>query len=238
MNLKRTLIALSALALLTTAASAQLIYDNTITSTGYYFANEGATNIGGNTITALVADDITPAAGYVGQTISRIGFGVVNGNGASVTLRPLLRMWDGTGTGGGPGNLINGWNFNPVTISGNSFQGFTFTPNGLTVPSGLFWLGMTFDDNNGTTGISVTQLNSIGMALFNPPAIGTSQDAFFVTDTAGSFLVNNPVGGIYWFNGNPVANFYFSIQVVPEPTGMALMGLAGLIAFAVRRRSA
>lgn len=239
MNYKRSLILASAFALLATAASAQiLIYDNTTTSTGYYYPNGGAATIGGDTITSLVADDITPALGYAGQTISKIGFGVVNGNTAGVTFRPLLRMWNADGSGGGPGTLINGWDFNPVTIAAESGQGFNFTPSGLTVPSGTFWLGMTFDDNTGGTGITAAQLNGLGMELFNPPTIGTSQDAFFQTSAAGSFLGNNPTGGIYWFGGNPAGNFFFSVQVVPEPTGLALAGLAGLIALALRRRSA
>ncbi|MBN2447313.1 MAG: PEP-CTERM sorting domain-containing protein [Phycisphaerae bacterium] len=61
----------------------------------------------------------------------------------------------------------------------------------------------------------------VGQILFNPPTIGSSTDDFYRD------------GAWYWFGGSPVANFGWEIGVVPEPTALLLLGLAGLLA---RRR--
>jgi len=107
------------------------------------------------------------------------------------------------------------------------------------MPGGTFWAGMTFDDNFGATGATLTQLDNLGMALFNSPTAGSSADAFFATTSAGSFTASNPAGGISHFGGSPPANFGFgfSVDVVPESTtgtAVALCGLVGLMLF--RRR--
>jgi hypothetical protein len=97
-------------------------------------------------------------------------------------------------------------------------------------------MGLTFDNNSGATGATATQLNNLGMGLFDPPTIGTSADAMFQTTAAGDFAVNNPAGSLFNFNGNPPANAFFGMSVVPEPATMTLagLGIAGLIIF--RRR--
>src|SRR5690349_20667439 len=79
------------------AAPAQVVvYDNTTNFTPPIpiLLNGGATLQGGNTITTLVADDITPAAGSAGQSVSSFGFIVVNNNSTAVTVRPLARFYD------------------------------------------------------------------------------------------------------------------------------------------------
>ncbi len=188
MPLRNRLSLIPALTLAATivSASAQvLVYDNTITSAGGNFYNGGATTISGNTITRLVADDITPLSGYAGLTMSSISFSVANNNSVAVSARPRMRMWLGDGAGGGPGTLFGAFTFNPISFSANSSAGFYFTPGALTVPSGTFWIGLTFDDNTGATGATAAQLDNLGMALFNPPAIGTSADLLLPNDWRG-----------------------------------------------------
>src|SRR6266850_2577846 len=104
--MKLTLRMLVACLLALASASAQelFIYDNTTINTGSYFPNGGAALVGANTITTLVADDLTPVSGFAGMAVNNIYFSVVNANAAVVSARPRLRIWDATGTGGGPGN--------------------------------------------------------------------------------------------------------------------------------------
>jgi PEP-CTERM motif len=222
---------------LSAQAQELFIYDNRTVNTGSYFPNGGAALVGANTITRLVADDLTPIAGYAGMPIENLYFSVVNANAGAVSARPRLRMYDATGAGGGPGNFIAGFTFSAISFAGSSGSSFYFHPAGVNVPSGTFWIGLTFDNNSGATGATATDLNNLGMALFNPPTIGTSADTLFETTAAGDFLVNNPAGSQFNFSGNPPANAFFGMSVlVPEPSTMALVGfgIAGLIFF--RRR--
>lgn len=221
---------------ITASAQELFLYQNFNTG-GQAFANGGAENQAGDTITRLVADDLTPLSGYAGQSISNIYFSVANLNAVAVSARPRLRMWSADGAGGTPGTLLAGFTFNAISFSANSASAFFFHPTGLNVPNGTFWMGLTFDDNGGATGATATQLNNLGMVLADPPTVGTSADMAFETTAAGSFLANNPVGSTFNFGGTPPANFYFGMSVaVPEPSVFALVGLAGAAGLVLRRR--
>jgi hypothetical protein len=220
------------------SASAQelFLYRNLDNNTGQFFANGGATVVSGNDITRLVADDLTPIAGFDGQAIDNLYFSVVNANAVAVSARPRLRMWNADGAGGNPGTFIAGFTFNAVSLGANTADSFFFHPTGVNVPSGTCWMGLTFDDNSGATGATAAQLNNLGMALFNPPTVGTSADTMFETTAAGDFLVNNPAGATFNFGGNPPANVFFGMSVAPEPATAALIGLATTAGLARRRR--
>src|SRR2546428_11200270 len=98
------------------SAAEVFIYSDRDNNTGFFFLNGGAANQSGNTITRLVADDLTPIPGYAGQAISNIYFSVYNNNGVAVSARPRLRLWNADGSGGGPGTLIARLTFNPITF--------------------------------------------------------------------------------------------------------------------------
>jgi hypothetical protein len=224
--------------LLSASAQELFIYRNLDNNSSQFYANGGAALVSGNTITRLVADDLTPASGYAGLAISNIYFSVVNANALTVSARPRLRIWDADGAGGLPGTFVAGFTFNAISFNANTGYSFFFHPTGVNVPNGTFWMGLTFDNNSGATGATDVELNNLGMALFNPPTIGTSTDNAFETTAAGDFLVNNPAGATFNFGGNPAANFFFGVSVaaVPEPATCLLGGLGFVGLLLLRRR--
>jgi hypothetical protein len=225
--------------LLSASAQELFIYRDLDNNSSQFYANSGAALVGANTITRLVADDITPLSGYAGQAIDNLYFSVVNANAVAVSARPRLRMWDADGAGGLPGTFVAGFTFNAISFGANSASSYFFHPTGVNVPTGTFWIGLTFDNNSGATGATDVQLNNLGMALFNPPTIGASTDNAFQTTAAGDFLVNNPAGATFNLGGNPSANFFFGVSVtqVPEPATLLLggLGFVGLLLFRRRR---
>jgi hypothetical protein len=60
------------------------------------------------------------------------------------------------------------------------------------------WMGVTFQTGNP------------GLLMYNPPTVGSSHDIFAM------------LGGLYWFGGNPVANFAMEVDI-PEPASLLLM---------------
>lgn len=192
------------------------IYDNTQTNSGSYFPNGGATNQGGNTITTLVADDVTPIGSYGGQTISNIYYSVANGNVTAVSARLRVGFWYANGAGGGPGTFIQGFTLGPFSFPLGYYYS-SFSPGAaMTMPTNTFWFGMSFDDNTNSTGITAAQLNNLGMVIYGLPAIGSSVNHAFQTTSAGSFFASNPAGSIFSFSGSPPppADFYFGLSIV------------------------
>lgn len=229
-----------ALGLLSTRASAQtaIAYSNTTTFTGFAVSNTGATLIGANTITRLIADDIFfDPAGAPGRFITAFQFSVTNLNTVAVTARPRVRFYADNGSGA-PGAVLAGFSFTPISFAANTVQVFNAS-NAPTVgfvtpsPGTPIWAGITFDNNNGTTGATLAQLNNLGQGTFDPPTLGSSLDRMFQTTAAGDFLVNNPVGATTNspFAGAPLADFGWQFTVVvPEPATIGLLGLSSIAA--------
>lgn len=212
----------------TPTAQAQLIYDNTITGTGA-FLNGGTANQAGNLITRLVMDDLTFQAGSAGLTVNSISFAVQNSNAVAVSARPRMRFWNADGVGGGPGTYFAGIGFTFSAISfapGGSAFFFDPGPTFVIPAAERLWFGLTFDNNTGATGATLAQMDNLGVILFDPPSVGSSTDNMFSTTAAGSFFnTNNPAGALFNFGGTPAANMFWSVSV-PEPSSMALIGLA------------
>jgi hypothetical protein len=222
--------------------SAQTVfYDNTINYLAQVYRNNNATNVAGNTITNLVADDIQLDPSYAGQTLDAFSFSVANLSTTAVSARARVRFYAADGTNGGPGTYITGYTFNPISFAASSVTIYSTTGVSIAAPlSGKFWAGMTFDNNTGATGATAADLNNLGQGIFDPPTVGSSTDNFFVSTAAGSYVSNNPAGTITNFNGNPVANFgwRFSSTAVPAPGafGVFLMGCTGGVGL-LRRQS-
>lgn len=230
--------ALAALLLFTiSTATAQITnYSNLTNNSGQAFSNGGAAVQGSDTITRLVADHIFAT---VGGFTTQWSFTVANQNTGEVEIQPLVRFYDDNGPSGSPGTLLAGFSFGRNTVIGGGFRIFTTTTTNFTIPAdGSFWAGISFDNDNGGSGAMLADMNAIGQQLFNPPTIGSSDDTYFITNTAGSFLANNPAGTVTNFGGSPVANFGWQFQVVPEPGSMVLATMAAISAFCrIRRKS-
>ena len=196
-------------------------YANVINFLGSGYAPGGAALQAGNTITRLVADDLTPNPIYAGLDVVSFSFGLVNFNSAAVSFRPRVRFWFADGAGGLPGTYYNlpaavGFTFNPVVMNGGSATVFTanVAAGVFQMPGATFWAGVTFDNNTGATGTTAAQLDNVGVALFDPPTAGTSTDVLFQTAAAGSFFApNSPAGATFNFLGNPVANAGWAFNV-------------------------
>jgi hypothetical protein len=77
------------------------------------------------------------------------------------------------------------------------------------------------------------------MGLFNPPDVGSSQDAFFQSTSASTNGSNLPAGGFEYFGGSPAANFGWAFgSSVPEPSSLVLTSLAGVVLVLGRSRVA
>jgi hypothetical protein len=207
------------------ATASSTVYSNITNFLGQGYANGGAALQSGNTITRLSADDLTPLSGYGGLNVSLLTFSVANFNAAAVSARARIRFYLADGASGGPGTVLAGFSFNPISFPvGVSL--WSFNPAGaMTLPLAPFWAGVTFDNNAGGTGATAAQLNGLGQGMFDPPTVGTSADQFFVTSAAGSFLASNPAGTLGNFGGAPPANFGWAFDVEqPVPAMQSTWG--------------
>jgi hypothetical protein len=219
------------------------LYSNTATFSGLGYAAGGATNVGGDLTTTMVADDITAGAGLGGFSVDQLSFIAENFNTSSVFAQAIVQIYQANGPDGGPGTLITEETTN-VFLSAESIQQVTITsPSMFTMPTGLFWAGLSYDNALNEEGAA--QLNNLGQGIFGPPTVGSSQDLFFQSNSATSNGTTNPAGVVFFFGGNPPADFGWSFstaQAVPEPSSLALSAVGGLVLVGVRltrrRRSA
>ncbi len=187
-----------------------VVYDNTVNPSGYAFQTAVGTDLGDE----LVLD-----------------FG---GNPANNILDDLtfsIGSFDAPGLQSADVS-VDIFNFDPVSgtfvLAGNiPLPGMTFNLapgyfDAVTL-NNLSPLNIVLADTILVT-ITATAANvpNVGQLIYDPPVVGLSGDYF---EMGGSW---------YWFGGNPVANFYYAIGAVPEPSSLALLAL-GVLTF-VRRR--
>ena len=92
--------------LLASSAHADTLIYNNITTQGGHVLNGGATEISGDDVTKMLADEITVAAGYGGARISGLSFDVANLGTSTVTAYAWLSFYSNNGTSGGPGTPL------------------------------------------------------------------------------------------------------------------------------------
>ena len=213
-------------------------YDNTVTFSGSG-QSLGLVGVeGANNTTRMRADDLAVDPSQVGKGVTAITFSTANFNTVAVTAAPILTFYDDNA--GIPGNLLTAISISPLPLVASSVQlwtlGAPISGVWFTLPaSGKLWAGISFNDAAGTTGITVAQLGSVGWGIFNPVAVGSSTDGQWRSTNTGANVVNSPAGSVVNFGGNPVANFGWKLQTVPEPASFAVIGL-GLIGLSARRR--
>ena len=216
------------------------LYNNTTTYSGVGYASGGATNIGGNTITPMVFDDITAGPGLGGYSVDQLSFSVLNFNNSELFGLAVVQIYEANGTDGGPGTLLASMT-QALFMFPEDLQVITITsPAMFTMPTGLFWAGVSFDNNNGNfAGTGAAQLNALGQGIYGPPTVGSSEDLFFQSSSATSIGTANPAGTFFYFGGNPPADFGWSFATsqtvsVPEPSSLALAAVGGLVLVGAR----
>ncbi|MGP0068651.1 MAG: PEP-CTERM sorting domain-containing protein [Isosphaeraceae bacterium] len=219
------------------------LYSNITTFSGLGYAAGGATTVNGDLTTAMIFDDITAGPGLGGHSVDQLSFDVENFNSSSVFAQAIVQIYQSNGPDGGPGSLITSMT-QTLFLTADSDQVETITsPSMFTMPTGVFWAGIAFDNTFNEEGAA--QLNALGQGIFGPPTVGSSQDVFFQSSSATSIGTNNPAGTLFFFGGSPPADFGWSFataQSVPEPSSLALSAIGGLVLVGVRltrrRRSA
>lgn len=211
-----------------TRSNPHAYYSNVDAFSGAVNVNGGTVSVNGNATTRMVVDDLTLSGPQT--SLTRLTFSVANLNEFTASMRTRIRLY-ADDNGGVPGTLITGLTSTTMVLGPNSVSLFTVTIPGVAVP-GKVWAGILFDNNGGLSGLGVNELNNLGQGIFNPPAIGASQDMYFRTSSAGSFLNNNPAGTILTGGAGPIGNFAW--ELVPSPGMGAVLGLAAL--GAARRR--
>lgn len=179
------------------AATPNAIYSN-LTFIDDVIMNTGAEKQGNNIITKLLADSLV-LVGTPPFNVTQFSFTVFNLNAVAISARPRIRFYMADGVGGGPGTAIAGYSFNPISFDSRSplvFNG-SISDESLIITENKVWMGITFDNADGTTGATLAQMNNLGGLIINPAEIGSSNAGLFETKLAGSFFSNNPAGSVF-----------------------------------------
>lgn len=245
-NYLAVLAAVGTLATASVAGAATTVYSNVSAFTGGNVENGAATAVDTPSVdfTPLIADDITPVAGFAGAPVTSINFNLINVSGSAVSVNPDLRFYAADGANGGPGTLLAIVNVVPITQTSGTIQVYTVPSSSaagfFALPATTFWAGIAFSDG-GTATATAAQLAGFGQGTFDPPTVGSSQNVAFQSTTTTDFTTSNPTGGLFNFTGGtPLADFGwgFSVTPVPEPASVGLLAAAGGLLLSRRRRTA
>jgi hypothetical protein len=170
-----------------------------------------------NGITRLIADNLS-LVGTPPYKIGYVFFVLCNGNPGPVSVRPKIRYY--LDNSGSPGTYITGFNFIPINVPNGSCQSLSAkltVASQFTITSNAMWAAMSFDNAGGATATN-EQMNLIGMAFYDPPDLGSSNNNFYLsTGTPGEFTANNPAGSLQTFNStggppDPPDNFGWELR--------------------------
>lgn len=194
------------------SSHAATIYQNTTNDTlNTIFFSVGAYSQIGDSITLGGTDRFL--------TTARVQF---YNNGSSGTFTATLNFWDASGVGLLPPSPIG----SSYTSSGNSINSLdildvTFSLPYLLAPNNLIF---TVAVSNQTSGLD------LGLNLFEPPTVGTSNNAAIITRVASNnFVAETTAAGL--------GNLYLQLDAaaeVPEPATIT-MAAAALLALCLTR---
>jgi hypothetical protein len=140
--------------------------------------------------------------------IGQVAFGYYS---PSVAPDVVMYIYANTGDYSLPATLLASYNLG--TLNQGAWAYTITLPTPLTAPADL-WIGFSFSAADA------------GLLIYDPPTVGTSHDLFMQDNQ-----------NLYYFGGNPVANFYLETVPVPEPTSLLVLGsgVVGLFALRLRR---
>jgi len=207
------------------AGAVDTIYDNSASDLGVRLDSG----------TAVVGDEINLAG--TSRWLTQFDFEYWGTNTAnpsafagSVTADVKIYLNDGTPFHGyaTPGTVLfdSGWfgGFGPTarsTIVFTAGAGSDFGPSGLFLPSSDITWSVQFQ-GMGTT-------DSLGVDIYNPPAVGSSAPDYWQNSGSGWVLLTNTVPM------NFASRMFASANPVPEPSPVPLTMLGGFAAWAAAR---
>ncbi|HEY7090697.1 MAG TPA: hypothetical protein VH518_21550, partial [Tepidisphaeraceae bacterium] len=162
------------------AVDPNAVYSNVTNGGTSALPNGGGTTVGTTTFSDMIVDDLNATHG---GTLTKFSFSIVNFNAGTVAVQSNVRFYDDAA--GQPGNLLGGFNFNPINLGASSGGVFSLTipaASQFPIPSKV-WAGVFF------TGSSVAQVNNFAQILFNPANVGSTADLDFDSGAAGGPFV-------------------------------------------------
>ena len=193
-------------------AQASVVYNNTATDTlQSYLYSAGAYSQIGDTITL----------GGTDRTLTDATVQFFNLSESAGTFSASLRFWN---TGAPVGSQIGStFTVNSQAISSFGIANVTFAGLNLVVPNSLVF----------TVSVANFGFTDLGLNAFEPPSVGSSDNAQIITRDASTFSATATTAG--------QGNLYLllnatTVSTVPEPSTLGLSGVAVIGLLAARRR--
>jgi uncharacterized protein (TIGR03437 family) len=194
-------------------APATLVYQNTANPTGTGYSFNGHTVLGSNLAANIDLNLLTLAAGSAGQSISALNFRAYNFDSASAEARPTFYIWAADDLGN-PSTLLGSFVLPLTSFAAGVEQALSLTlpGSGIIVPAnGEIWAGIGFDNDNGASTITGTQLDGLGALTYHPATVGTDgPNAYFMGSGAS---LNDPA--VIAFGTPFTANYGWTVQATP-----------------------
>ena len=195
------------------AAMATIVFGNTANDTGntFFYSANGASELG---------DQIHLGGTDRSATTAEVQF---FNQGSAGTFDAILRLYQ---VGSPVGAQLGGsFSVTGIATAGGDVLNVTFNSLNLVVPDDLIF---TVALNNVSSGVD------LGLDMFEPPTIGSSDNTFMIAKQGSSFTQLGTCGQP---QPTPCVNTFFELDAttVPEP-GSILLTLLALPAFALVRK--